>query len=402
MITGRDFIITGLQPWDIAIGSNAKDIAREIAKNNRVLYVNTPIDTLTLWKNNPAPDIQHRKDVIRKKKKTIRQIEDNLWVMDYPFSIFPCNFLPDGKIFDVVNRVNNRKMYSYLLKIIKQLHFNNYILFIDNDIYRSFYAREYLRPTLSIYYRRDNMTSSFWKRHAPRLEPLLCVKNDLVVANSIQLADAVRAYNPHCHDIGQGVDLKGYDIKNSYPLPQDMKDIKRPIIGYMGWITSLRLDADLIYNVAKDLPEYSFVLVGGEDEFFKNHSLHTLPNVHFLGEKPQAETVNYMAYFDVCINPQLINDITIGNYPRKIDEYLALGKPVVATRTKAMDIFKDYIWNCIDKEEYMYAIKQVLSETDDNSKKEQRIAFAHTHTWANSVQCLYDTIIEKDSSYGTN
>ena len=42
MITGRDFIITGLQPWNIAIGSNAKDIAREIAKNNRVLYVNTP------------------------------------------------------------------------------------------------------------------------------------------------------------------------------------------------------------------------------------------------------------------------------------------------------------------------------------------------------------------------
>ena len=37
-------------------------------------------------------------------------------------------------------------MYNYLLKIIKQLHFNNYILFIDNDIYRSFYAQEYLRP----------------------------------------------------------------------------------------------------------------------------------------------------------------------------------------------------------------------------------------------------------------
>ena len=37
MITGRDFVITGLQPWDIAIGSNAKDIAKEIAMHNRVL-----------------------------------------------------------------------------------------------------------------------------------------------------------------------------------------------------------------------------------------------------------------------------------------------------------------------------------------------------------------------------
>ncbi len=402
MITGRDFIITSLQSWDIAIGSNAKDIAKEIAKNNRVLYVNTPIDTLTLWKSNPAPDIQHRKAVIHKKKETLRQIEDNLWVMDYPFSILPCNFLPDGKIFDVVNRMNNRKMYRYVKKVTEQLHFNDYLLFIDNDIYRSFYAQEYLHPTLTIYYRRDNLASSFWKRHAPHLEPLLCAKSDLVVANSIELAESVKAYNPCCHNIGQGINLKNYDINNAYPRPEDMKDIAHPIIGYMGWITSLRLDAELIYETAQNCPEYSFVLVGGEDDFFKKHSLHTLPNVHFLGEKPQAATFNYMAYFDVCINPQLVNDITIGNYPRKIDEYLALGKPVIATRTKVMDIFKDYVWNCINKEEYVHAIKQALSETDDNNKKEQRIAFAHTHTWANSVQCLYDAIIEKDSSYGTN
>ena len=46
MITGRDFIITSLQSWDIAIGSNAKDIAKEISRHNRVLYVNTPVDML--------------------------------------------------------------------------------------------------------------------------------------------------------------------------------------------------------------------------------------------------------------------------------------------------------------------------------------------------------------------
>lgn len=395
MITGRDFVITGLQPWDIAIGSNAKDIAKEIAKHNRVLYVNTPIDALTLWKNSSAPDILHRKDVIRKRNGAIRQIEANLWVLDYPFSILPCNFLPDGKIFDAVNKMNNKKMYSYLLKTIKQLKFNNYILFIDNDIYRSFYAKEFLYPILSIYYRRDNMVSHFWSRHAPRLEPLICAKSDLVMTNSIQLADAVRTYNPHCYDIGQGVDLKDYDIKNSYPLPNDMKDIKRPIIGYMGWITSLRLDADLIYNVARGLPEYSFVLVGGEDTFFKNHKAHSLHNVYFLGEKHQTETINYMAHFDVCINPQLINDITIGNYPRKIDEYLALGKPAVATSTKAMELFKDYVWNCIGTEEYKQAIRQALNANDANIIK-SRIEFAHTHTWTNTVNKLYDVIEESN------
>ena len=44
MITGKDFVFTGLQPWDIPIGSNARDIALEVSKHNRVLYVNTPLD----------------------------------------------------------------------------------------------------------------------------------------------------------------------------------------------------------------------------------------------------------------------------------------------------------------------------------------------------------------------
>lgn len=43
----RDFIITSLQPWDIEIGSTIKNTALEISKNNRVLYINTPMDYST-------------------------------------------------------------------------------------------------------------------------------------------------------------------------------------------------------------------------------------------------------------------------------------------------------------------------------------------------------------------
>jgi len=39
-----------------------------------------------------------------------------------------------------------------------------------------------------------------------------------------------------------------------------MINIPRPIIGYVGWITDRRLDANLIYEVAKQCPSYSFVM----------------------------------------------------------------------------------------------------------------------------------------------
>lgn len=391
MITGRDFVITGLQPWDLQIGSNAKDIAIEIARNNRVLYINAPIDILNYLKYPQSPAAQRIKRLVRNKENGLKQITSNLWTLDFPFTVSPVNSLPDGWLFDIVNKLNNKKICHHILSTIHELRFQNYILFIDNDIYRSFYAKDFLKPSVSVYYRRDNLTSSFWKKHAPRLEPLLCNKSDLIVTNSPQLAEAVSSYNSQCYNIGQGVDLKNYHPEKVYPLPEDMKEIKHPIIGYMGWITSRRLDADLIYEIAKRLPEYSLVLAGGEDEYFKAHKLHSLSNVFFLGEKPQAETAAYMAHFDVCINPQLVNDITIGNYPRKIDEYLALGKPVVATRTKTMEIFDNYVWNCSGASEYVYAILEALKNSAPNERK-RRTEFAHTHTWENSVSKLYDYI----------
>ena len=211
MIEGKNFIFTGLQPWDISIGSNAKDIAQEVAKQNKVLYINTPLDKKTCNNQDDSPEFIQRKNVIFGKSPVLRQINPNLWILDYPFTVWPVSFLPDGPIFDWVNKINNKRMYSFVQKILKQLHFDKYILFIDNDIYRSFYAREMLQPTYSIYYRRDNLISAYWQKHAPRLEPLLCKKSDLVVANSIQLAEAVLPYNPKSFDIGQGLNLSQYN-----------------------------------------------------------------------------------------------------------------------------------------------------------------------------------------------
>ena len=91
------------------------------------------------------------------------------------------------------------------------------------------------------------------------------------------------------------------------------------------------------------------------------------------------------------MNPQKINKITIGNYPRKIDEYLALGKPVIATRTKTMSIFEDYVWNCTNADEYVAAIEEAL-QAHSAEQSLRRIEFAHTHTWENSVHKLYSHI----------
>jgi len=231
------------------------------------------------------------------------------------------------------------------------------------------------------------------------LEPAIIRKSDLIMCNSAELAQYAFPYKPHSliHNVGQGVDLSAYHIDRSYDTPQDCKHLPAPIIGYIGALNSARLDIELLYHIAQKRPDYTFIFIGKEDNTFKHHPLRTLSNVHFLGLKPMNQIPAYTKILDVCLNPQAINEITIGNYPRKIDEYLAMGKPVVATRTHTMELFKDYVYLCSSsEEEYLAAIDKALT---DNSQEIQnkRIAFAHTHSWKHSVLKIYKAIDDYES-----
>jgi glycosyltransferase involved in cell wall biosynthesis len=211
-------------------------------------------------------------------------------------------------------------------------------------------------------------------------------KADLVVANSDWLAKYAGQWNPQSVDIGQGCELESFAGVN-YAEPQDMVGIPRPIIGYCGAITSMRLDESLLIYIADTLPNMSVVLVGPTDSYFEKSILNTKRNIFFLGPKKPEQTPAYIQHFTICVNPQSVNPLTIGNYPRKIDEYLASGKPVVATETQAMIMFRDHVSLSRNKEEFVMNIQKLLEDPVCTSEfaKEARREFALTHTWENSI-----------------
>lgn len=380
MIQGRDFIITGLQSWDMKIGSNAKDIAKEISKSNRVLYVNPHWETA----------VEHG----------LRQISESLWVLDIPTKYYHINFLPDGKLYDFLNRMNEKKRCKHIFKVIEELNFSDYFLFIDNDIINSYFIKELIKPYFSIYYRRDFMDSPYWNRHAGRLEKGIAAKCDCVMSNSSELGNQMKDSNPNVFYVGQGVDLSGYK-KEKFATLDNVEKIKRPIVGYVGNLVSHRLDIGLIADLARANKNVSFVLVGPEDDQFKDSELHKLENVYFLGSVDMNEVPDYINSFDICYNPQLLNKTTIGNYPRKVDEYLSLGKPVLATATATMrNIFADSAYLADGIVEYKEKLWQALHELRfrDPKLEERRKELAFSHTWTDSVGKIYEgieTVISK-------
>jgi len=132
-------------------------------------------------------------------------------------------------------------------------------------------------------------------------------------------------------------------------------------------------------------------MIGSEDKLFASHALHQLKNVYFLGSIPKKMVPTYMSALDVCLNPQLLNEITIGNYPRKVDEYLAMGKPVIATKTDTMELFREHTYLCTSVEEYREAVEKALLANGPEEVK-ARILFARSHSWENNVNSIYKQI----------
>jgi glycosyltransferase involved in cell wall biosynthesis len=395
MIKDRDIIVTGIQPWDIEIGSNCKNIALEFARHNRVLYVNSPLDRMTLKRNKDQPQVKKRVEMIRQGTGNLIMLEENLWNF-YPRTILESiNGIPSALVFNLLNRLNNHRFAKEIQKAADELKFKNYILFTDSDMFRSFHLDRLLKPRLTVYYTRDNLLAvDYWKRHGSRMEPALMAKSDLIFANSVYLAELAARHNPESYYVGQGCDLSIYDPDSDEPLPGDLASIPGPVIGYTGALYSLRLDVDILQHIALTKPSWSIVLIGPEDDVFRNSPLHNMPNVHFLGNKKPEELPAYVRGFDVAINPQKLNEVTRGNYPRKIDEYLAMGKPVVATKTEAMSVFAGYTCLASSAEEYVAFIEKALQEDNPLLRKE-RESFARSHTWENSVKEMYKQMERK-------
>ncbi|MDB5203435.1 MAG: glycosyltransferase family 1 protein [Ferruginibacter sp.] len=394
LINSRDFIMFGLQPWDIEIGSNFKNMAEEISRHNRVLYVNRPLDRISYYKNKKNAKVQARIKSIRSGENVLAVVKQNLWAFNPRTILESINWMPPGFLYKFFNRRNSKKLAIEIKKAAADLGFENPVLLVDNDFFHGLYLKEFLQPDLFIHYIRDYLLSQdYFVKHGKISEPGIMKKADAVAANSQYLANYAGQYNSNTADIGQGCDVDDFLVKPAV-VPEDIAGIQKPVIGYCGSLTSTRLDIELLQNIAAEKPEWSIVLVGPEDDRFKSSSLHQLPNVHFLGGKSPSELPAYIHAFDVCINPQLLNQMTIGNYPRKVDEYLAAGKPVVATKTETMKIFGDLSFLCEGKDEYIAALSKAIAVSNDPILVEKRTTLGKSHTWTASVEALYKLILK--------
>ena len=77
-----NFVFVSLQRINTDRESTSIGLAKELAKNHRVLYVNPPIDRRTYFSEVSDPYIKAHIDAIKNKEEKLVELSPNLWMFN--------------------------------------------------------------------------------------------------------------------------------------------------------------------------------------------------------------------------------------------------------------------------------------------------------------------------------
>jgi GT2 family glycosyltransferase/glycosyltransferase involved in cell wall biosynthesis len=206
------------------------------------------------------------------------------------------------------------------------------------------------------------------------LEAELIRHADLVVTSSEHLAEHVR-------EVRDTVIVRNAADIALFARAADVErngSESRPVVGYFGAIAEW-YETEWIEQCATSRPDWDFVLIGsafGAD----TSRLSTMPNVRLAGEQPYLELPTFLATFDVAVIPFKINDLIRCTNPVKLYEYMAAGKPVVASPIPEVMRETSLAYIAADASEFERQIEKARSEDSDALRRKRR-DWAAEHTW---------------------
>lgn len=202
---------------------------------------------------------------------------------------------------------------------------------------------------------------------------------DFWITNSIDNIDFFGSrFQPNkIYLIKNGVDLNRFSPNDS-TIPEDLKEIPRPIAGFGGKITHL-IDVPLLNGAIKKAKETSFVFVGQILDRDVYEAIDKTENFYYLGDKHYENYPNYVKNFDVCIVPYVVDEEKkSGANTIKVYEYLATGKKVIGTSSNGLEDLEQNVYLVKTSDEFAFELKNIA-----NNK--ERIDLLE-HSWSNKTK----------------
>lgn len=380
-----------LPRFDDAIESNSFVLAKQLARNNLVYYIDNPFTIKDRFSSERKQQLQLRKKA--DKVGWLKTETENLRIVVSPF-ILSINFLPEGALYQLALKFNEAIIFNRIKKILKQGNISDYI-FINSFNFHFPGIGTLLQPKLRIYHCVDPLIKAYDAKHGVANEKKIIQSSDVVLCTSKQLCEEKKQLNPNCYFIPNAADVE-HSKKALLPeckVSDIITPFTKPVIGYFGAIER-RIDYEMMRNVMQKNQDKSFVFVGPADENFIPSWFKQLPNLHLVGSVAYKEMPSVIKGFDVAIIPFKKDAVSATIFPLKLFEYLGAGKPVVATdfNTNLSEFTGDVVQYCADDNAFSNAIQNALNEPAE--RIQQRLKIAEANTWEERFTTVNRIILE--------
>jgi glycosyltransferase involved in cell wall biosynthesis len=370
MIKGKNILCFGSENWEYP--GFQQTIMRKLSTSNRVIFVNP------LGSRKVKLDYSQLSIYLRKIKRTFaKKYTPSTNCLVCSPRIIPLVYN------SMITQLNKQLIKYQFSKLLTKNNFKTYILWIGTPTAAIFL--DLFDPEMTVYHAVDRYSEfSFVDREKINLyEKIVAEKADVILCTSDAIRDDLVKYNKFAYTVTHAVDTDLFNPTRILDIPDELKDINRPLIGFIGGLVDW-VDYDLLYNLAKKMPNICLVLIGRKDDSVDFSSLQRLPNVLWLGYKDFNILPNYLNMFSVCLIPYVINDRVEAVDPIKLREYLAMGKPVVSTELPEVKKLNNFVYIGKNADDFVAKVKVAIEENNSNLTLE-RMAIAQRSNWESKL-----------------
>jgi glycosyltransferase involved in cell wall biosynthesis len=283
--------------------------------------------------------------------------------------------------FGLVRKFNRWILLSFIRFGMLRAGFTRLPLILWFYFPRSWYICGGLGESLVVYDIQDEyLTWTNATRDIGIREENLLKRSHIVFTGTNSLCRKKRKYNENIHFIQNGVESEHFAValKEETEVPEDIRDVPHPVIGYFGLIGD-RIDCNILENLADKHPDWSIVLIGPVRE--EMCSVPMRKNIICTGQREYETLPGYLKGFDVAVIPYLLNETTMDLNPTKLLEYMAGGRPVISTAmTDVVELFSDHVSVASSVEEFLELTEKAAEDPDEEMVR-NGIEFALGFTW---------------------
>jgi glycosyltransferase involved in cell wall biosynthesis len=370
-LSGRDIVCVGFADWDTDLWTNQHHLMHRLARENRVLFV----ESLGLRR----PQLAAR-DLSRIRRRLVRGLAqpreaDGVRVLSPLVLPFHANPL--------VRAINRRLLPRLVGRAVRALDMHEPILWAY--VPQAEVLVDTLHPSLVVYHCVDDIASQAGIDAASfrASEARFAARADLVLASAPALAERMRTLNGNVLYAPNVADTELFaSALGDGPLDAAMAALPAPRMVFTGAIVTTKLDLGLLVQLARLRPAWSFALVGPVgpgDPRADVSALSDEPNVHLLGQRAYRELPAVLRGADAGLIPYARNELTVSIFPMKVYEYLAAGLPVVATPLPALSGLSE-VATAGDAAGMARALDEAIAH-DSPERRAERSRAAAAHSW---------------------